>query len=52
MGGNTLKITYIDLIISLVNHLGTSLTFPALIPCNITMLSTLIPSNIAMLATS
>jgi len=51
MGGYTLK-TSIGLIISIVNHLGTLLTFPTSGACNIDMLSTLIPSNIAVLAKS
>ena len=51
MGVNALQ-TLIDLIIKEVHHLGTSLTFPALVPYHIALLSTLIPSNIAMLAKS
>jgi len=50
MGGNALQ-TLTDLI-EVAHHLGTSLTFPALVPYHIALLSTLIPSNIAMLANS
>ena len=51
MGGYTFK-TSIDCIIEVANRLGSFLTFPALVPCNNVMLSTLIPCNIAMLAKS
>jgi len=51
MGGNALK-TFIDLIIKVANHLGTSLSFMALVPCNIGLLSALIPSNIVILTKS
>ena len=47
-GRNTLKICT-DLIIEVADHLGSSHTFSALVPCDIAMLSTVIPSNIVML---
>ena len=48
MKGDSLK-TSVDLIIKVANHLGTSLTIPPLVPCNVAMLPALIPSNIVML---
>ena len=48
-GGNTHKITFIDLIISIVNHLGILLTLSALFHDNIVMVSKLTPNNIAIL---
>ena len=41
-----------DIHLKVANHLGTSLTFLALVPCNVAMLSTLILNNIVILAKS